>query len=108
MILPDFTYETYAEEYTAYPTQGQPGLYWICPQRVSLARRLDGTADLQLVLVRATFPTPRTYGILDLTMQTEYAFATATQQLQPGNAPIAIRPILPVAGYLRWPWGQRC
>ena len=105
MTLPDFGLATYLDDYTAYPAYAKPGQYWISPRRVALAPRADGLPDLHLTLVRARFPQIRTYGLLDLAIQAEYALTDAYAELSRQVTPLTVRPALPTTGYLRLDFG---
>lgn len=101
MTTLDFTYETHGEHYTVYPALGQPDQRWLAPQGLVLARRADGLADLHLSLVRAMTPQPRTYGLLDLRVEADYALAEAQADLG-ATAPLStLRPAVPSGGHLR-------
>lgn len=101
MTTLDFTYETHGAHYTVYPALGQPGQRWLAPQGLVLARRADGLADLHLSLVRAMTPQPRTYGLLDLRVEADYALAEAQADLGTMATPLTLRPALPSSGHLR-------
>ena len=101
MTTLDFTDETHGEHYTVYPALGQPSQRWLAPQGLVLARRADGLADLHLSLVRAMTPQPRTYGLLDLRVEADYALAEAQAELGSTAMPRTLRPVMPSGGHLR-------
>lgn len=103
--LLDFDHEIRQEPYSAYGALDQPGYRWIVPQRLALATRNNGLADLQLTITRALLPRPRTYGVLDLRLVAD-GDPAAILALSNTATPVTVRPALPTGGHLRLSFGE--
>lgn len=101
--LPDFKRPVEAEKVRLFHPFEQGGPYLALPRRLRIADKQAGVPSFHLRIVRGTNPSgpPEPYGVIDLTVEPDYALSSAAAHLRQEQIEASVAPVTPEGGWLR-------